>query len=102
MAKTNAPDEPLKGWQAIAGFLGQPVAVAQRWARDSQMPVSRQGRYAVALPEELNRWLGRESGEPVQIATASTDLAADLRRSLSHVRQTPSPKPEKRKEQPKR
>jgi hypothetical protein len=35
-------------------------------------------------PDELNRWLGRESaGEPVQIATETTDLAADLRRGLS-------------------
>jgi hypothetical protein len=28
----------LKGWQATAGFLGQPVDVAQRWSR-SAMPV---------------------------------------------------------------
>ena len=40
-----------------------------------------------ASPEELNRWLGRESaGEPVQIATESADLAADLMRGLSYVR----------------
>jgi hypothetical protein len=35
--------EPLKGWQQIAAFLGQPVSVAQRWAK-SGMPVSREGR----------------------------------------------------------
>ena len=100
MVKAKAP-ERLQGWQAIADFLGQPVAVAQRWARDSQMPVSRQGRYAVAVPAELNLWLGRESGEPVQIATASADLAADLRRSLSHLRR-PSREPGKRKQRPNR
>jgi len=86
MAKAKNKPEQLKGWQAIAEFLSQPVAVAERWARQSGMPVSRQGRYVVASPEELNRWLGRESGEPVQIATESTDLAADLKRGLSYIR----------------
>jgi hypothetical protein len=76
----------LKGWQAIAKFLGQSPAVVERWAHESGMPVSRQGRYVVASPEELNRWLGRESGEPVHVATESSDLAADLRRGLSYVR----------------
>lgn len=87
MAKPKNTNEPLKGWQAIARFLSQPVAVAQRWARESAMPVEREGRYVVASPEELNRWLGRESGEPVQIATETTDLLANLRRGLSHVRE---------------
>ena len=87
MAREKSPDEQLKGWQAIASFLGQPIPVAQRWARESGMPVSHQGRYAVAAPDELNRWLGRESGGPVQIATESTDLAADLKRGLSYIRQ---------------
>src|SRR5205823_9389443 len=78
--------DDLKGWQQIAAFLGQPVSVAQRWA-DSGMPVEKRGRYVYSSREELNRWLGRESaGEPVQIATESADLAADLRRGLSHVR----------------
>lgn len=76
----------MKGWQAIAKFLGQPTAVAQRWARESGMPVSRQGRHVVAWPNEINRWLGGESGGPVQIATGSTDLATDLRRGLSYIR----------------
>ena len=49
--------------------------------------VTREGRYVHASPEELNRWLGRESaGEPVQIASESADLSADLRRGLSYVR----------------
>jgi hypothetical protein len=86
MAKRKTEPEPLKGWTEIAKFLGQPVSVAQRWA-ESGMPVEKRGRYVYSSREELNRWLGRESaGEPVHIATESGDLAADLRRGLSHVR----------------
>jgi len=33
------------------------------------MPVQRKGRMVRAFPSKLNRWLGRESHEPVQIAT---------------------------------
>jgi phage terminase Nu1 subunit (DNA packaging protein) len=85
--KTNAPEtEPLKGWQQIASFLGLSVSVAQRWAR-SGMPVQRKGRYISASREELNSWLGRQSGgEPIQIATANADLTSELRRGLSFVR----------------
>jgi len=51
------------------------------------MPVTRQGRFVVASPDELNRWLGRESGgEPVQVATSETDLSAELKRGLAYVR----------------
>jgi hypothetical protein len=65
--KTQERLDVLKGWQQIATFLGQPRSVAQRWAK-SGMPVTREGRSLHASPEELNRWLGRESaGEPVQI-----------------------------------
>jgi hypothetical protein len=86
MAKRKTESEFLKGWQEIAKFLGQPVSTAQRWAK-SGMPVARDGRRVHASPEELNRWLGRESGgEPVQIATETGDLSADLRRGLSYVR----------------
>jgi hypothetical protein len=76
---------PLKGWKEIAEFLGQPISVAQRWATTG-MPVTRQGRFVVATPEELNKWLGKESGEPVHVATNDTDLSAELKRGLSHVR----------------
>jgi hypothetical protein len=86
VAKRKSQPELLRGWQAISEFLSQPVAVAQRWAKESRLPVSRQGRYVVASPAELNSWLGRESGEPVQIATDATDLAEGLRRGLSYVR----------------
>jgi hypothetical protein len=76
---------PLKGWQHIAAFLGQPVSVAQRWAKTG-MPVARQGRLVVASPEELNKWLGRESGEPVHVATEEADLSSELKRGLAYVR----------------
>ncbi len=76
----------LTGWEKIAEFLGQPVNVAQRWKREG-MPVTKEGRYVVATPEQLNAWLGRESaGEPVQIATENIDLAAELKRGLSFVK----------------
>jgi hypothetical protein len=80
-------EDRLKGWNEIAGFLGQPVAVAQRWAK-SGMPVTREGRYMYGLPEELSRWVGREAGldVPVHIASGNMDLSADLRRALSYAR----------------
>ncbi len=78
----------LTGWSAIAKFLGQPVAVAQRWAKDG-MPVRRIGRFMTALPQELSEWLGREAGakEAVHIVQPSEeDLVRDLRRGLSEAR----------------
>jgi hypothetical protein len=80
----------LKGWQQTAAFLRQPISVAERWAK-SGMPVTSKGRYMYASPEELNRWLGREAvSEPVQIATESADLAADLKRAANRSRGSPS------------
>jgi hypothetical protein len=77
----------LKGWQQIASFLSQPISVAQRWAKFSGMPVTRQGRFVTATPEELNKWLGREAGdEPLHVATPDADLAAELKRGLAYVR----------------
>ena len=75
----------LKGWRHIAEFLGQPVSVAQRWARTG-MPVRREGRFVAASPEQLNKWLGREAGEPVHVATEEADLATELKRGLAYVR----------------
>jgi len=85
--KRRVQDERLKGWNEIATFLGQPVAVAQRWAR-SGMPVAREGRFMYATREELSRYLGREAGlhVPVHIATENMDLSADLKRALAHAR----------------
>jgi hypothetical protein len=95
--KTQEKLDVLKGWQQIAIFLGQPLSVAQRWAK-SGMPVTREGRNVYASPEELTRWLGHESaGEPVQIASDSTDLSSELKRGLSYVRKhTPPARRKKR------
>jgi hypothetical protein len=84
-AKSNDSDS-LNGWQQI----GIPES-AQRCATETGWPrnaVEKRGRYVYSSREELNRWLGRESaGEPVQIATQSADLAADLRRGLTYARE---------------
>ena len=85
--KVNAQPQGLTGWAQIAQFLGQPIAVAQRWAK-SGMPVKREGRFMTASPEELSRYLGREAGldVPVHIASEEMDLSADLKRALSYAR----------------
>ncbi len=77
----------LQGWRDIAAFLGQPIAVAQRWAKQG-MPVRREGRYVTTTAEDLERWLGEESGtrERVHVEAAERDLAADLKRSLREAR----------------
>ena len=46
---------------------------------------SSQGRYVATTPDELNAWLGKESGKPVHVATGDTDLTAELKRGLSFV-----------------
>ena len=85
--KPKVQNERLKGWNEIASFLGQPVAVAQRWAR-SGMPVTREGRFMYASGEELSTYLGREAGldVPVHIATENMGLSTDLKRALVHAR----------------
>src|SRR3977135_2312889 len=75
----------LKGWQQVATFLGLPISTAQRWAR-SGMPVTREGRRVQASPEELNRWMARETAEPVHIATDSADLSSELQRGLAYAK----------------
>ena len=84
VAKVKAQPETLKGWRQIASFLGEPISVVQRWARTG-MPVSRQGRWVVTSPEQLNVWLGRESGKPVHIITPEADLTLELKRGLSSI-----------------
>jgi hypothetical protein len=86
--KENVVSEPLKGWREIASFLGQPTSVAQRWAGQG-MPVRRQGRFVTSTPEELNRWLGQESGKPVHVVTDESDLTAELKRGISFRRHSP-------------
>jgi hypothetical protein len=90
------PLDTLKGWQQIAAFLGEPTSVVQRWASEG-MPLRRQGRYIETTPDELNAWLGKESGKPVHVATEDTDLTAELKRGLSYVRhEKPSKQPKKK------
>jgi phage terminase Nu1 subunit (DNA packaging protein) len=74
--------QTLTGWRKISEFLGAPASVVQRWKRQG-MPVHRQGRNVTAAPEELNTWLSRESGKPLQVATEETDLASELKRGLA-------------------
>jgi len=87
-AKPKSKDQVLKGWGEIAEFLGQTPSVAQRWQNEG-MPVTREGRFVYASPEELTAWVGTERGkkEPVHIATEGEDLVADLKQGLSYVRQ---------------
>ena len=81
--------QALKGWQQIAAFLGHPAAVVQRWAAEG-MPVHREGRYVVTTADDLNAWLGKQSGKPVSVATQDTDLAAELKRGLAFVKKEKS------------
>lgn len=75
----------LTGWRQISEFLGQPESVVHRWKNEG-MPLHRKGRNVTATVQELNAWMGAESGEPVQIATEDTDLASEMKRALSFVR----------------
>ena len=83
--KKAAALQTLKGWQQISAFLGEPASVVQRWASEG-MPIRKQGRYVETSPDELNAWLGKESGKPVHTVTENTDLTEELKRGLSYVR----------------
>jgi phage terminase Nu1 subunit (DNA packaging protein) len=78
---------PLKGWTAIARFLGIPVATAHRWANEG-MPVRREGRFTVADRDAVSAWLGRESHmpKPAHVMTADADMAAALKESIAAAR----------------
>ncbi|HEU4416916.1 MAG TPA: hypothetical protein VFT65_19155 [Candidatus Angelobacter sp.] len=77
----------LKGWTAIARYLGIPVATAHRWASEG-MPVRRQGRFTVAERAEVSAWLGREShmAKPAHVMTEDADMAAALKESIAAAR----------------
>jgi hypothetical protein len=89
MAKKSAENknEVLKGWAAIAEFLGQTPAVAQRW-HDEGMPVTKDGRFVYANREDLTQWVGTESGKskPVHISSENENLTAELKEALSYFR----------------
>jgi hypothetical protein len=80
--------ETLKGWKQISEFLGEPVSVVKRWAAEG-MPLHREGQFVATSSNELNAWLGQESGKPVHVATENTDLTAELKRGLSFIRREP-------------
>ena len=77
----------LKGWAAIAKFLGLSSATALRWAK-AGMPVRREGRFTVADRGELGAWLGRESGmpKPAHVMTGDADISAALKDSIAVAR----------------
>jgi hypothetical protein len=82
--KKPAPVTVLKGWTAIAKFMGTTPASAQTWARQG-MPVQREGRFTIADPVEVQAWLGQQSHmpKPAHILTNETDIAAALKDSLA-------------------
>jgi hypothetical protein len=92
--KSQPQAETLKGWKQISEFLGEPVSVVKRWAADG-MPLHREGQFVSTSADELNRWLGKESGKPVHVATESTDLTAELKRGLSFIRHEKPETPKK-------
>ena len=86
-AKREQAPESLKGWKAIANYLGIGEATAKHWAKNG-MPVRSEGRFTVAFPEEISKWLGKEAHmpRPAYVATADTDMAAALKESISAMR----------------
>jgi phage terminase Nu1 subunit (DNA packaging protein) len=88
--KKTAPTapSPLKGWSAIAKFMGTTPASAQTWAKQG-MPVRREGRFTVADPADVEAWLGKQSNmpKPAHILTDDADIAAALKDSISVVKQ---------------
>jgi hypothetical protein len=75
------------------------LPAVQRWASEG-MPLRRQGRYVETTSDELNAWLGKESGKPVHVATEDTDLTAELKRGLSFLRHEKPSKPPRKKAKP--
>jgi hypothetical protein len=82
-----AAEGALKGWTAIARYLGIPVATAHRWASEG-MPVGREGRFTVANRDAVSAWLGRESHmpKPAHVMTEDADMTAALKESIAAAR----------------
>jgi hypothetical protein len=83
--KPKTQSDALNGWQQISGFLGEPVSVVQRWAHEG-MPVHKEGKFVRTSRDELNAWLGKQSGKPVHAADETKDLTKELKRGLAYVR----------------
>jgi|SRR5580700_3725606 hypothetical protein len=94
-AMSKQQSETLKGWKQISEFLGEPVSVVKRWAAEG-MPIHREGQFVTTSTNELNSWLGQESGKPVHVATENADLTAELKRGLSFIRHEKSERPKKK------
>jgi phage terminase Nu1 subunit (DNA packaging protein) len=93
--KKSSQPATLKGWKAIADYLGLTPATAQHWAR-SGMPVKREGRFTTASPDEIQAWIGRESHMPkaAHVMTKGADVASALKDSLAVIRKHPKPQKE--------
>ena len=78
------PPVELKGWKEIADFLGQSVALAQRWSRTEQLPIVKKGRNVTSTKDALNRWLG----EGKRIASSNDDLTEGLKAALKAARKS--------------
>jgi hypothetical protein len=87
LPEAKAVPAQLKGWSAIAEYLGQTPSVAKRWHREG-MPVTKNGRSVDADPAELTKWVGTEAGKPkpIHISSENENLTADLKEALSFVR----------------
>ena len=100
-SKSQRQPETLKGWKQISEFLGEPVSVVERWATEG-MPIHREGQFVATSPDELNSWLGQDSGKPVHVATENTDLTAELKRGLSFIRHEKLERSKKKQSAPSR
>jgi len=86
-SNSSRPSSRLKGWAAIAEFLGQTPSVVHRWHSEG-MPVTIEGRFVYAEPEELTQWVGTDAGRvrPVHIANEDENLIEDLKQGLKFVK----------------
>src|ERR1700741_269382 len=83
-AETTKTDSP-GGLVPNRHFL-RPADFSRATLAKSGIPVTREGHRVQASPEQLNRWMERETSEPVHIATESADLSSELRRGLFYVK----------------
>jgi hypothetical protein len=63
-------DDELRGWKAIADYLGTSDRTAQRWERDVALPVRRRGNAkgatVVATRRELDEWRSSPAGRQAE------------------------------------
>jgi hypothetical protein len=84
--KQSERNDELKSWAEIATFIELPVSTIHRWAKLG-MPVSRKGRHVVASRQDLLQWVSsKRSGAPTAVVSNTSDLAAEMRRSLKSLK----------------